>query len=104
LKKQLYIDLQNSIAGDLLFERNIDYRLFITNELFNKHIATNDLEELDNRLYQLAYSAIIGMEGGTTNWGTFSYSMNKRTLILINILQESKKYGQVLTICLPEEV
>lgn len=87
-----------------MFERNIDYHLFITNELFNEHIATNNLEELDNRLYHLAYSAIIGMKGGTTNWGTFSYSINKKTLILINIIQESKKYGEVLTICLPKEV
>ena len=59
---------------------------------------------LDNRLYNLAYSAIVGMEGGKASWGTFTYKIDNKSITLISIMQESKKYGPVITFCLPEEV
>lgn len=104
MANELYIDLHNSVAGDLLYDNQIEFRPFVTNDLFEKFIATNDFNELDNRLYNLAYSAIIGMEGGKTSWGTFTYEIENKSLTLISIIQESKKYGSVITICLPEEV
>ena len=104
LANELYIDLHNSVAGDLLYDKEVDLRPFVTNDLFQKFIATNDFNELDNRLYNLAYSAIVGMEGGQANWGTFTYKIDNKSLTLISIMQESKKYGPVITFCLPEEV
>tara|TARA_Y100001970_G_scaffold119241_1_gene147856 strand:- start:5118 stop:5381 length:264 start_codon:yes stop_codon:yes gene_type:complete len=87
-----------------LYDNQIEFRPFVTNGLFEKFIATNDFNELDDRLYNLAYSAIVGMEGGKTNWGTFTYKTSNNTLTLISIIQESKKFGSVITICLPEEI
>ena len=87
-----------------MYDNQIEFRPFVTNGLFEKFIATNDFNELDDRLYNLAYSAIVGMEGGKTNWGTFTYKTSNKTLTLISIIQESKKFGSVITICLPEEI
>ncbi len=44
------------------------------------------------------------MEGGKSSWGTFTYKIDNKSITLISIMQESKKYGPVITFCLPEEV
>jgi len=46
----------------------------------------------------------MGMQGGSTSWGTFTYNTNNQKIILLTLVQKSKNFGQVLIICLPEEV
>jgi hypothetical protein len=88
----------------LLFEKNIHLRPFITNSFYNRSVKTNDFEELNIRIYNLIYGAIMGMQGGSTSWGTFTYNTNNQKIILLTLVQKSKNFGQVLIICLPEEV